>query len=126
MLRELICGADGFEFMGRELMPREPIADGEFTGRELIDPEFIDPAPKPRPPKFPLAVGGRGTDREPIEPFCGPRELLNTGPRLTGAAELLGPELLDRGLLNPGPRLAAPSDGRCCLLPFIGRCIPPV
>ena len=103
--------------MGRELMPRELIDDdgeddGEFTGRELIDPELIEPAPTPRPPKFPLAVGGRGTDREPIEPFCGPRELLNTGPRLVGPAVLLGPELpnsellerelLERGLLNPG------------------------
>src|ERR1700675_1263252 len=43
-----------------------------------------------RLPKFPAVVGGRGTDREPVVPFCGPRELL-----------------------NPGPRFAAPSVGRC-------------
>src|SRR5207302_617291 len=45
-------------------------------------------------------------------PFCGPRELLNTGRRLVPPTESL----------NRGPRLAAPIVGRCCVVPNVGRC----
>ena len=96
MLRAFIWGA---------FMDREPMDDCGFIGRELMEP-----GPTPRLPKFPVEACGRGTDREPMDPFCGPRALLNAGPRLLAPTELLNP-----------PRLA-PIAGRCCAPPNVGRC----
>jgi len=94
----------------REFIGRESIDDRGFIGRELFEA-----APIPRLPKSPPALEGRGTDRAPMAPFCGPLELLNAGPRLPPTE-----------LLNPAPRLPAPMVGRCCDAPKVERCIPPV
>jgi hypothetical protein len=105
MLRVGGCG-----ILLREFIGRESIDDRGFIGRELFEA-----APIPRLPKSPPALEGRGTDRAPIAPFCGPLELLNAGPRLPLTE-----------LLNPTPRLPAPMVGRCCDAPKVERCIPPV
>ena len=103
MLRAGGCG-----ILLREFIGRESIDDRGLIGRELFEA-----APIPRLPKSPPALEGRGTDRAPIAPFCGPLELLNAGPRLPPTE-----------LLNPAP--PAPMVGRCCDAPQVERCIPPV